>query len=67
MTKMEINLIRDCLDCIEYAEECLAWAKTQKALFEEIGDTKRAKEFATTIATWKHMIEENKNEIKSLL
>lgn len=67
MTKMEINLIRDCLDCIEYAEERLAWTKTQKALFEEIGDAEKVKEFTKTVATWEHTIEENKEEIKGLL
>ena len=67
MTKMEINLIRDCLDCIEYAEERLAWARTQEALFEEVGMTEKAREFTKTIATWERTINENKEEIKGLL
>lgn len=66
MTKMEINLVRDCLDCIEYAEECLAWAKTQKALFEEIGMADEVQEFTKTIAIWERIINKNKEEIKSL-
>lgn len=67
MTKMEINLIRDCLDCIEYAEECLARVKTKKALFEEAGEKEKAAEYAKEVTLWEHTIEENKNEIKSLL
>ena len=67
MTKMEINLVRDCLDCIEYAEECLARMKTKKALFEEVGEKEKVAEYAKEVAMWEHMIEENKNEIKSLL
>ena len=67
MTKMEINLVRDCLDCIEYAEECLARARTKKALMEEVGEKEKAAEYAKEVAMWERMIEENKNEIKSLL
>ena len=67
MTKMEINLVRDCLDCIEYAEECLARVRTKKALWEEVGEKEKAAEYAKVVAMWERMIEENKNEIKSLL
>jgi hypothetical protein len=67
MTKMEINLVRDCLDCIECAEEYLARAKTKKALWEEVGEKEKAAEYARNAALWEHTIEENKNEIKSLL
>lgn len=66
MTKMEINLVRDCLDCIEYAEECLARVRTKKALWEEVGEKEKAAEYAKEVVMWEHMIEENKNEIKSL-
>ena len=67
MTKMEINLVRDCLNCIEYAEECLARTKTKQALMEEVGEKEKAVEYAKEVATLEHMIEESKNEIKSLL
>ncbi len=67
MTKMEINLVRDCLDCIEYAEECLARVRTKKTLWEEVGEKEKAAEYAKEVVMWERMIEENKNEIKSLL
>lgn len=67
MTKMEINLVRDCLDCIESAEEYLARAKTKKALWEEVGEKEKAAEYAKEVALWERTIEENKEEIKSLL
>ena len=67
MTKMEINLIRDCLDCIEYAEECLVRGRAKKALWEEIGEKEKTAEYAKDVAMWEHMIEKNKEEIKSLL
>ena len=67
MTKMEINLARDCLDCIEYVEECLARVKAKKALWEEVGEQEKVAEYAKEVTTLEHMIEESKNEIKSLL
>ena len=67
MTKMEINLVRDCLDCIEYAEECLVRVKAKKALWEEVGEKEKVAEYAKEVALWERTIEENKNEIKSLL
>ena len=66
MTKMEINLVRDCLDCIEYAQECLTRVKAKKALWEEVGEKEKAAEYAKEVAMWERTIEENKNEIKSL-